>query len=188
MRLVFPGEHLVPKALDDISIFDDIRRSQMVWIKREEGTENSLEICAFTATALQNGLRAVNKMIHILRRSDESLPTRYFVQPPLQANCEVPIVFETGKRPILKDGRVCLNPPLHALSVSLPEFSRLLPRSFKTLVALPCLRMQITFGNINIVTKRKRTANLLSIDDYAKALEKYSSRGNGAVVQTEYVK
>lgn len=183
MRLVIPGEHLVPKALHDLRVLDDVRKAHSVWITRDPEAETCLDIHAGNVTALQTALQAINWKIHNMRLSEESLTTQYFVQPASTAAAEV--LFETEKRPVLKCGTKHDGYPSHAIDSLSGQLCKQLPQSFKTLVALPCLSMNISFGHLRILAKKKSTGRELSFIDFEAAMRQYSSRGRGAAIQTE---
>lgn len=187
MRLVIPGDYLVPKRLSDLSLLDDVRRDQQVWIIREEGSETFLDISAIGTTSLHSALNAINLKIHEMRLAEESLTTQYFVQPLLERNKDVGIAFEVGKRPSIEDAKNFPTYPAHAIRGLGVQFADVLPSAFKSLVALECLEMRINFGHLNILTKRKTAGDILPLEEFESALDLYSTRGRGAVIQTEYV-
>lgn len=186
MRLVIPGDSLVPRALSDLAVLDDVRRDNKVWITRGEDSETFLDVWSTNAVPLQAALNTINQKIHDMRLSEESLTALYFVQSP-KDDQEVTVSFETGKRPVVEGSSHSSHYPGHAVNGLVAQFTTALPPSLKTLVALPCLKMQINFGHLNILAKRKAVGNLLSLEEFKSALGLYSSRGRGATIQKEYV-
>lgn len=187
MRLVIPGDHLVPRALSELAVLDDVRREYKVWITKAEDSETFFDVFSVHVKSIRAALRAINHKIHDMRLSEESLTVQYFVQPPREDQ-DVAIRFETGKRPAVENPNHRLYYPVHAIGGLAAKFAATLPPSLKTLVALPCSKMQINFGYFNILAKRKTVGDVLSLEEYESALNLYSSRGRGATIQTEYVR
>lgn len=186
MRLVIPGDNLVPRAFSDLAVLDDVRRDNKVWITRGDGSETFLDVSSTNIKSLHAALNAISRKIHDMRLSDESLTALYFVQSP-KDDQEVTIRFETGKRPVVEGSSHSSHYPTHAANGLVAQFATALPPSLKTLIALPCLKMHINFGHLNILAKRKTVGSLLSLEEFESALGLYSSRGRGATIQTEYV-
>ena len=97
------------------------------------------------------------------------------------------VSFEINKRPCIEDPAYNSHRAEHVLDGLVAQFAAALPPSLKTLVAVPGLRMQINFGHLNILTKRKNMANRVSLEEYKSALDSYTSRGRGVRIEPEYV-
>ncbi|OAQ98927.1 hypothetical protein LLEC1_01091 [Akanthomyces lecanii] len=184
VRLVIPGDTLVPRALSDLAVLDNVRRDNKVWITREEGSETFLDVSSTNVSSLHAALNAINQKIHHMRLSEESLTSLYFVQSPKNVQDAV-VSFETGKRPVIQGSSHSAHYPAHAVKGLVVQFATALPLSLRTLVALPCLKMQINFGHLSILAKQKNPGNLLSLEEFVSALDVYSSRGRGVSIQKE---
>ncbi|KAJ6781038.1 hypothetical protein PWT90_04778 [Aphanocladium album] len=185
MRLVIPGDHLVPKALGDLDSLDDIRRDHKVWITREEGSETFLDVSASDIKSLRSALDAINARIHDMRLAEESLAAHFFVQPMRAQHKDHKIRFEIKKRPAIQTDENFSSHASHVTGGLSTQFASALPSAFKTLLALSSLKMHVNFGHFYILAKRKNIENLLSAEEFKSALDLYSSRGRGAIIQTE---
>lgn len=186
MQIVIPGDTLVPKALRNLQVFDDIRREYRVWITREEDSETCFNVSATNTKPLHAALNAINRKIHDMRLSEESLTAHYFVQSP-EGDKEATISYEIGKRPVVKGVKSKSNYSECTLDALVIQFAAALPPALKTLKFLRHLKMHIDFGHLNISAKPKTAGNFLSVKEFSRALGLYSSRGRGATIQTEQV-
>ncbi|ATY61799.1 hypothetical protein A9K55_008257 [Cordyceps militaris] len=185
LRLVIPGDHLMPKALGGLGVLDDIRREHQVWITRERGSETFLDLCSKNSKSLHAALNAINGRIHHMRLSEESLTVQYFTQLPKE-NAGVAIKFEIGKRPVVESTTDNARDAEYGLSRLVAHFATILPSAVKSLAALPALKMQINFGYLKVLAKRKSVGNRLSCEEFESALGSYSSRGRGLSIDNEF--
>ncbi|KGQ07578.1 hypothetical protein BBAD15_g7119 [Beauveria bassiana D1-5] len=184
MQIVIPGDTLVPKALRNLQVFDEIRREHRVWITREENSETCFDVSATHTKPLHVALNAINQKIHDMRLSEESLTAHYFVQSP-EGDKESTIGYEIGKRPVVKGAKNNSHYSKYMLDALVIQFAAALPPALKTLKFLRYLTMHVDFGHLNISAKPKTAGKRLSVEEFSRALNLYSSRGRGATIQTE---
>ncbi|KAK5987674.1 hypothetical protein PT974_11806 [Cladobotryum mycophilum] len=177
VRLVIPGEHMLPRGLDNRTTLDSIRISHKVWITNVE--PNIFKICGESMLQLRQAVRAINDVIHDMRLANEYLNTRFMVQKPSRDSYSVPIIFELSSRPHMKfatpGARDMMSTAIDAHTLNIQN--ELLANLDVLTSCGTYLKMRVNFGHLNIRQKRKGQEDELNFDELAKVMKMYSTRG-----------
>ncbi|KAI9171933.1 hypothetical protein HJFPF1_01424 [Paramyrothecium foliicola] len=176
-RIVLPGKHLLPVALDDLGALDELRKEYKVWIAKPE--PHVLVIYAEAILALKKAFVAVNNWVCEMRLANENVGTRFIVQPPTRAGNQDKVTFNTRSRPYIPSPSSNGDRPLVTQKACLSRLYAKAEPSFETLMALEQhLQMRVQFGHI--VARNRMVAETgsgYSYDDLANMACNWSRRG-----------
>lgn len=173
--LVVPARHMLPRALDDDTILDEIRIKHKVWITRTKPA--IFDLCSDNMRALQDAVKAINWMLHDIRLSGGDTHARFLAQMPASDTPATIVQVRLNERPVVRwpaDARV------NALAAARHHVEQLCSAFVPSMEAvrdLPReLKMRVNFGLVKVRSRAKGLGSDMSYATFAEMLEQDSSR------------
>lgn len=185
---MIPGERLIPTSLDNPQALDDIHTEHEVWIRYDEPT--AFDISSRSMTNLQEGMKALNQLIHDLRLVEGHTSSRFLVQPPSRVASDAKICLELEARPTLEDRGIVSTDPDNGPVVDsfVRQMGPIISAAAETLTGLgENLQMRINFGRLNVRGKKKGIGSVFTYAEFGNVMKAYSVQGvrGGAYLGTK---
>ncbi|KAF4451034.1 hypothetical protein F53441_5933 [Fusarium austroafricanum] len=178
-ELIQVRQHLLPSALDEPEVFDDIRREYRVYITRDE--PNILNIRCESIHRLQQALKAINWAVRDMRLSSNSSTARFLAQEPTNVMISDMIRLELGARPSFLSRNSHLASNASAMNEHLPKLASDLASAAEGLMALnKTMGLRVNFGRVIIGQRPRGTEDKITFAEFTRLMDKYSSRGGAA--------
>ncbi|PNY23407.1 Uncharacterized protein TCAP_06651 [Tolypocladium capitatum] len=178
--LVIPGQHMLPRGLDNPAALDTIRKKHKVWITRIK--PNILEFRGGNIRRLQEAMSEVNWVLHDMRLSGGNPTTRFLAQKPVNVPDSAVVRVDVNTRPRVATMKRI---PGDTLPAAFDIFEQLHPDlepSMEVLRGLGTdLKMRVNFGRLQVRMRKKGLGNEMSYADFAKMMPGYSVRGGAGL-------
>ncbi|POR35404.1 Uncharacterized protein TPAR_04429 [Tolypocladium paradoxum] len=178
--LVIPGQHMLPRGLDNPAALDAIRKKHKVWINRVQ--PNVLELRGENIRRLQEAMSEINWVLHDMRLSSENPTTRFLAQMPVNVPDTAVVRVDINTRPHVATAK---STPGDVLPAALDIFHQLhagLVPSMDILRGLGTdLKMRVNFGRLQVRMRKKGLGNEMTYAQFAKMVPGYSVRGGAGL-------
>ncbi|RGP76576.1 hypothetical protein FSPOR_7 [Fusarium sporotrichioides] len=173
--LVLPSKGL-PSGLEDLRVFNDIRRQYRVYIIRD--VPNILDIRCESMARLQKALEAVNWAIRDMRLSQDTPNVCFLAQKPDDVLINDMIRVGLGTRPSFLSRSPKLTSDGTAMDRHLSQLTSDIASSSDGLMALnKTMGLRVNFGLLVPIKRKKGTQEEVTYAEFAKLIQGYSRRG-----------
>ncbi|KND90344.1 hypothetical protein TOPH_04933 [Tolypocladium ophioglossoides CBS 100239] len=178
--LVIPGQHMLPRGLDNPAALDDIRKKHKVWITRVQ--PNVLELRGESIRRLQEAMSEINWALHDMRLSGGNPTTRFLAQKPVNVPDSAVVRVDVNTRPHVATMKRI---PGDTLPAALDIFHQLHPGLVPSMDVLRGLgtelKMRVNFGRLQVRMRKKGLGNEMTYTNFAKMMPGYSVRGGAGL-------